>query len=152
MSRPSDCFRYSTGYIKYIEIFRLHLTPFIQHLHQIVIDDYQIDNYIVLKDTNHLLIEIENINKEFIDKNLSMKNEILITGDITSLYTNIDQVGNIYNLRSNMHDSKRPFTEIVQKYEVIKRENICAMYTVVYHRARLYLVVHGFATVQFIEQ
>ncbi|CAF4563708.1 unnamed protein product [Rotaria sp. Silwood2] len=45
---------------KYLE---RHLTPFISHLHQIAIDEYQIDNYIGLKDTNHLLIEIENINE-----------------------------------------------------------------------------------------
>ncbi|CAF5111945.1 unnamed protein product, partial [Rotaria sp. Silwood1] len=80
---------------KYLE---RHLTPFISHLHQIAIDEYQIDNYIVLKDTNHLLIEIENINKELNVKNLNIKNLTLITGDITSLYTNIDQDDGISTL------------------------------------------------------
>ncbi|CAF4577443.1 unnamed protein product, partial [Didymodactylos carnosus] len=75
-----------------------HLTPFVPYLQQIACDEYNIDNYIVLKDTNHLLIEIEKINKHLNDNNINIKNLTLITGDITSLYTNIDQDDGIITL------------------------------------------------------
>jgi len=78
----------TSGISKYIE---RQLTPFVSQLQRIALEDYNIDNYIVLKDTNHLLIEIEKLNKQINDQNLNVKNITLITGDITSLYTNIDQ-------------------------------------------------------------
>ncbi|CAF4583197.1 unnamed protein product, partial [Didymodactylos carnosus] len=73
---------------KYLE---RNLTPYIPLLNQIAYEEYNVQNYFVLKDTNHLLIEIERFNTEISTQNINLKHLFLVTGDITSLYSNIPQ-------------------------------------------------------------
>ncbi|CAF4339843.1 unnamed protein product, partial [Didymodactylos carnosus] len=84
----SGCQHMTSNISKYLE---QQLTPFIPLLQDIALEDYNIDNYIILKDTNHLLIEIDKLNHQINDQKLYVKYITLVSGDISALYTNIDQ-------------------------------------------------------------
>ncbi|CAF1492195.1 unnamed protein product, partial [Didymodactylos carnosus] len=84
----SGCQHMTSNISKYLE---QQLTPFIPLLQDIALEDYNIDNYIILKDTNHLLIEIDKLNHQINDQKLCVKYITLVSGDISALYTNIDQ-------------------------------------------------------------
>ncbi|CAF1494531.1 unnamed protein product, partial [Didymodactylos carnosus] len=82
------CQHMTSNISKYLE---QKLTPFIPLIQDIALEDYNIDNYIILKDTNHLLIEIDKLNHQINDQKLCVKYITLVSGDISALYTNIDQ-------------------------------------------------------------
>ncbi|CAF1017477.1 unnamed protein product [Didymodactylos carnosus] len=67
------------------------LIPYVSLLQEYAMNDYPVQNYIVLKDTNHLLKEIELVDKKILNRNLNVQHLYMVTGDITSLYTNIPQ-------------------------------------------------------------
>ncbi|CAF4440185.1 unnamed protein product, partial [Didymodactylos carnosus] len=81
------CQHMTSNISKYLE---QKLTPFIPLIQDIALEDYNIDNYIILKDTNHLLIEIDKLNHQINDQKLCVKYITLVSGDISALYTNID--------------------------------------------------------------